>query len=54
MKYQIIEGSYTLELERKVNQAIKQGWVPIGGVCHDTSHDSGATVCQAMLFGGEE
>lgn len=54
MKYKIIEEIYIVDLEREVNAAIKQGWEPIGGVCIDTAYCSGTSVCQAMLFGGEE
>ena len=54
MKYKIIEESYTLDLEREVNKAIKQGWKPIGGICSDTAYGSGTTMYQAMIFGGEE
>lgn len=54
MKYKIIEELYPVDLEREVNKAIKQGWMPIGGVCSDTSYGSRRTICQAMLFGGEE
>lgn len=54
MKYKIIEESYPVDLEREVNQAMEQGWMPIGGVCSDSAYGSGTTMYQAMLFGGEE
>lgn len=54
MKYKIIEELYSVDLEREVNIAIKQGWTPIGGVCVDSTYGGGTTLSQAMLFGGEE
>lgn len=54
MKYKIIEESYTVDLEREVNKAIKQGWKPIGGVCCDTAYGSGSYFYQAMVLGGEK
>ena len=54
MKYKIIEETYSVDLEKEVNKAIKQGWTPIGGVCSDSAYGSGITMYQAMLFGGEE
>lgn len=54
MKYKIIEDSYAVDLEREVNKAIKQGWMPIGGVCSDTAFRSGTRMYQAMILEGEE
>ena len=54
MKYRIIEESYPFDLEREVNEAMNQGWKPIGGVCSDTAYGSGRTMYQAMVLGGEE
>ena len=53
MKYKIIEESYPVDLEREVNQAIEQGWKPIGGVCSDTSDGSGRSIYQAMILEDE-
>lgn len=54
MRYKIIEESYSIDLEREVNKAIEQGWMPIGGVCSDSAYGSRTIMCQAMLFGGVE
>ena len=54
MKYKIIEESYSVDLEREVNKAIKQGWMPLGGMSYSAGYGYGETYTQAMLFGGEE
>ena len=32
MKYKIVEGNYTLELEQNVNEYLHEGWELVGGV----------------------
>ena len=54
MKYKIIEGPSPDKLEMKVNEAMEQGWKPIGGVCSEMLYGYIKTVYQAMIFGGEE
>jgi len=40
MKYKVIEDKNP-KFEKKVNEAMKEGWEPIGGVsCYTTSEDA--------------
>lgn len=45
MKYMIVDGTTTMELEAAVAKAIKDGWRPQGGVACDES----AIFYQAMV-----
>ena len=51
MKYQILVD-LALPLEERVNEAIKEGWTPIGGVGVEKSSDGGegAWLYQAMIL----
>ena len=40
MRYKILGASTTNGLEQEVNEAIAQGWVPLGGVAIAMSPDS--------------
>jgi hypothetical protein len=33
MKYMIVETRHSDDLESQVNDMIKSGWIPLGGVC---------------------
>jgi len=46
MKYQIICDGYLSLLEHRVNEAIKDGWVPQGGISFDSKTES---YLQAMV-----
>lgn len=46
----VFEDSIT-ELKDKVNEMIKQGWRPQGGVCTSVNMGVGVLFCQAMIKG---
>jgi len=45
MEYSVIKTNLLKSLIKKVNEAIKQGWKPLGGVCGD----AGYGYAQAMV-----
>lgn len=52
MEYKIVQGDDAEQLEHKVNMAILNGFIPVGGVCgYESVH---GRLLQAMLKGGEE
>ena len=48
MEYQLVDGEKYAELEKEVNNLIKQGWKPLGGVCSVTAQ-YGTYFIQAMV-----
>ena len=51
MKYHILEGSSTEELQTKVQHYIGEGWEPLGGVSAAVStHTGGWWYYQAMIM----
>jgi hypothetical protein len=46
MEYKIVTAKTTGELERRVNEYIREGWQPLGGVC---AWSGGMMVMQARL-----
>jgi len=53
MNYRIITASDCNRLAKKVNEAVAEGYVPIGGVALDASHeDLTDFVAQAMIRTG--
>lgn len=51
IKYKIIAAESLGYLEESVNDHIKKGWIPQGGVCvvnNDNDHPN--KVCQALIF----
>jgi hypothetical protein len=38
MEYSVIKTNLLKSLIKKVNQAIKEGWRPLGGVCVDVGY----------------
>ena len=51
MEYKIITASNFDQLAKKVNKAIEEGWVPLGGVALDVGDEVFQdTVAQAMGF----
>jgi hypothetical protein len=46
MEYIILRASNFVHLEHVVNEYIKQGWRPQGGVTH---YNEGTNYCQAMV-----
>jgi len=54
MEYKIVSAFATKELEVKVNEEIKNGWVPVGGIAMEITvyHDrKDPLICQAMTKG---
>lgn len=50
MEYKIVKAKTPETLERKVNELMSSGWVPLGGPIKPDGADScGAFVWQAML-----
>ena len=49
MEYIILSDSDFKELERKVNEKIKEGWQPIGGIDSNV-FEGGLEYLQAMIF----
>jgi len=53
MNYRIITAHSTDQLAKKVNEAVVEGWVPLGGIALDASHeDFQDFVAQAMIRTG--
>jgi hypothetical protein len=48
-QYKLVGGYTTLELEKEVNEAIKDGWQPLGGVFALPFKVYGRPWCQAMV-----
>jgi len=46
MEYTILKALHLVDLEHIVNEYIKQGWRPQGGVTH---YNTGTNHCQAMV-----
>ena len=38
MEYRVIKTNLLKSLVKKVNEAIKEGWKPLGGVCLDVGY----------------
>ncbi len=38
MEYSVIKTNLLKSLVKKVNEAIKEGWKPLGGVCLDVGY----------------
>lgn len=49
MEYMILSDNDFKELERKVNEAIKKGWQPIGGIDSNVL-DGSLEYLQAMII----
>jgi hypothetical protein len=49
MEYNVINGHTLDDLRYDVNQAIKKGWRPQGGVCVYCYHDEKPAWVQAMV-----
>lgn len=49
MKYRVISESYPWELEKKVNEFIKEGWEPQGGIAIERYGEISAYYFQAMI-----
>ncbi|MCK4817785.1 DUF1737 domain-containing protein [bacterium] len=53
MEYKIVIARDCNRLAKKVNEAITEGWVPIGGIALDTNHPEYAdVVAQSMIKEG--
>lgn len=53
MNYRIVTAHSTEQLAKRVNEAVTEGWEPVGGVALDASHeDSVDFVAQAMIRTG--
>ena len=48
MEYKIIIGLNNVEFERKVGKALKEGWIPQGGVAV-VAAKTGSTYTQAVI-----
>jgi len=49
MKYMIVQTVSLKGLEFQVNQYIKLGWIPEGGILHIPSRIDSTTYCQVMV-----
>lgn len=54
MKYKVVEKSSKHDLEIEVNNLIKAGWNPLGGMSYSAGYGYGETYTQAMILRGEE
>lgn len=53
MHYKIITATSCDQLAKRVNKAVTEGWVPLGGIALDASHeDFQDFVAQAMIRTG--
>ena len=52
MEYDVINGHTLDDLRYDVNQAIKKGWRPQGGVCSDSNHHGYAQAMTRETKGG--
>ena len=53
LKYEVIHAMQLADFEEQVNEKIKEGWEPIGGVCVDSPHNLPITFLQAMILKGD-
>jgi hypothetical protein len=51
MEYKVVLTSSTKEFEEKVNDLIRQGWEPLGGVaiCRSQTHAEPYVLAQALI-----
>lgn len=54
MKYKVVENPFKHDFEMEVNNLIKDGWRPLGGMSYSSGYGYGETYTQAMIIGGEE
>jgi hypothetical protein len=58
MRYTLIRAIEGREFEARVNEAIEEGWTPLGGVCiamfENDDHSLTMRYAQAMIREGEE
>lgn len=54
MKYKVIEETSRYDFEHKVNESIRDGWKPLGGMSFSGVYGYGETYTQAMIIGVEE
>ena len=53
MNYRIVTASSCDRLAKKVNEAVTEGWVPLGGIALDCNHEGLQDfVAQAMIRTG--
>lgn len=48
MFYQIIESRHSLKLVEKVNEELKKGWLPLGGVAISCWFEPGASSAETL------
>ena len=49
MRYEVVHKYHLIDLENVVNQSIKEGWKPIGGIAMCSSTSDGFAFSQAII-----